>query len=176
MIDNITLKILKEQSRQLPPFEPTPRPGEPGYQQPTTLPTGPETPSGGVTGGGISDRIGIDPEEIKRIIDPYLEPIRRYYQDAMDAAQQTRETMTSTMNTLQGETGLRDVLSQTLEPTVRSVKQKASDLKTGTGFLGQFVRKTQAELANRKIPQSPKSDLGEPAGLRQRVNTKGFYR
>jgi len=113
-----------------------------------------------------------------------LQPIVNYYRE-LDAAR--RQAMGQATE-LQGYAddlvtdpvgATKRILTQQGEAGFEKLKQKVQNLRTGkegTGFLPNFIAKTQAELAGAKIPESPRRDIGKPSPLRQRVNTKDFYK
>lgn len=133
----------------------------------------------GGPGGEKSGPWGTYFKDLHKQIKDYLQPMRDYYTDALDAAKSTREAAAAQaelLNRLREPGGTEAAISSSLEQPFGALKSKAEGLRSGTGFLSQFIKQTKADLADRKIPQSPRKDLGEPAGLKQRVNTKGFYR
>ena len=75
--------------------------------------------------------------------------------------------------------GTKKILVDAGQATFDKIKQNAENLRTGkagTGFLSNYIAKTEGQLAGAKIPKSPMRNIGEPSPLRQRVNTKDFYK
>lgn len=145
-----------------------------GTQQPWWADYEPEPP--------LFDTSGIEKgiEDIKTTISPIID----YYKE-LDKA---RKEATGQATELQGYAddlatdpvgATKRILTQQGEAGFNKLKQKVQNLRTGkegTGFLPNFIAKTQAELAGAKIPESPRRNIGKASPLRQRVNTKDFYK
>lgn len=153
--------------------------------------TGPQDGGGGESGGnggatgGVGSATARYFADLTKQVKDYLNPISDYFSQLKTA----RDEMEKNQRELQGYAdafrddpmgAARRILVQHGEEGFKKqIVQKIQDLRTGkagTGFLPKFIAKTQAGMAKARIPESPRADIGKAPDLRQRVNTKDFYK